>query len=56
MKAKYVWEYIIQGDYGYGWEDVTTCEDYEEAKGMLKCYDDNEIYPHRIKKVRKTVK
>jgi hypothetical protein len=55
MKRKIVWEYIIQGNYGNGWEDICPCEDREEADCMLKCYNDNEVYPHRIKKVCKFV-
>lgn len=53
MKTKFKYEYAIQGNYGYGWEDVTACEDKEEADGMLKCYNSNEKnVPHRIMKYR----
>jgi len=39
---------IIQGNYGQGWEDVTTEEKYSEAQARLKEYNDNEPqYPHR---------
>lgn len=31
MKTKFRWEYCIQGNYGYGWEDVCPCEDKKEA-------------------------
>lgn len=55
MKTSIIYEYMLQGNYGYGWEDVCPCEDNEEAQGMLKCYNDNEVYPHRIKKVVKKV-
>lgn len=50
--SKYRWIWCIQGNYGFGWEVVCPCEDYEEAKMQLSRYNDNEAYPHRIKKVR----
>lgn len=42
--------YIIQGNYGYGWDDLT-CEDTkEEALKQKKCYDENEKgIPHKIR-------
>lgn len=42
--------YIIQGNYGYGWDDLT-CEDTkEEALEQKKSYDENEKgIPHRIR-------
>lgn len=47
------YEYEVQGNYGYGWEMVTTEDTPTEARKRLKEYDDNEPqYPHRIKKVR----
>ena len=47
-------EYEIQGYYDnqYGWECVTTEETYKAAKEQLKCYNNNEPYPHRIIKKR----
>lgn len=46
-------EWIVQGDYGSGFEDVTYEESYKEAKEMLRCYNENEVgVPHRIKKHR----
>lgn len=45
-------EYEIQGCYSQGWECVTTEETLKEAKTQLKCYNDNENYPHRIIKKR----
>jgi len=42
-------EYIIQGDYGQGWEDVTAEDTRTEAKTRLKEYRENEpMYPHRM--------
>lgn len=42
--------YIVQGNYGYGWDDLT-CEDTkEEALKQKECYDENEKgVPHRVK-------
>ena len=50
------YEYHVQGNYGgvAGWETLTIEETREEAEQMLKDYNDNEtMYPHRIRKVRK---
>ena len=48
-----MYEYEIQGDYGEGWETLTTEDTIESANEMLSCYDLNEPqYPHRIHKVR----
>lgn len=42
--------YVVQGNYGYGWDDLT-CEDTkEEALKQKECYDENEKgVPHRVK-------
>ena len=46
-------EYIIQGYYGQGWEDVTAEDTRTEAKTRLKEYRDNEpMYAHRMIKRR----
>ena len=46
-------EYEVQGNYGYGWECVTTEDTMREAREMLRTYDENECgYPHRIMKKR----
>lgn len=39
-KTRDVWE--VQGNYGYGWDMVTTEESRREAVKMLKCYQENE--------------
>ena len=50
-KTKDEWE--IQGNYGHGWEMVTTEETYRQAREQLKCYRENDPgTPHRIKCVR----
>lgn len=45
-------EYEIQGNYGQGWECVTTEETRKAAREQLKCYNENEPNPHRIVKKR----
>lgn len=37
--------YVVQGNYGYGWDETR-----KEAENVLKDYEDNENYPHRIVK------
>lgn len=42
-------EYVVQGNYGYGWEDLTSSDDPAEAKNDLKAYRENETgVPHRL--------
>jgi len=41
-KNKYTYLHVIQGNYGYGWEDLTAAETYFEARGYLKDYRENE--------------
>ena len=43
-------EFNVQGNYGFGWEDVCAESTYREARERLREYRDNEPgYPHRIK-------
>lgn len=43
--------YVVQGNYGSGWEDLTYEDTREEARLMLADYDENEVqYKHRIVK------
>jgi len=51
-KRKTVDEYEIQGNYGQGWECITTEETRKAAREQLRCYSENEAYPHRIIKKR----
>lgn len=46
--TKYVTVYILQGNYGDGWTDLTGGTDRKEIRADLKDYDANESYPHRI--------
>lgn len=46
-------EYDIEGLYGYGWEMVTSEDDFLEAKARLKEYRENEPgTAFRINRVR----
>lgn len=46
-------EWHIMANYGYGWEVVTIETTYQDARQMLKDYNENEPqYSHKIKKVR----
>ena len=41
-------EFIIQGNYGQGWEDVSAYETRLERKADIAAYQTNEPqYPHR---------
>ena len=35
-------EYVVQGNYGYGWDDLTASDNYSEARADLKSYRENE--------------
>ena len=42
-------EYIVQGNYGYGWEDLTASAIKKEAKEDLDVYRTEEPqYTHRM--------
>lgn len=54
-KRKYHYEFVIQGNYGQGWEDVNTETTYLDGIRSLKEYRENEPqYPHRriVRKVK----
>lgn len=51
-KNKYVYLYILQGQYGYGWEDLTATESYREIRADRKAYVGNERGSYRIIKRR----
>ncbi len=45
---KYMDVYIVQGNYGQGWEDLTAETSWKEAKARLHEYNENELgYAHR---------
>ena len=45
---KYRYLVVLQGNYGYGWEDLTASEDRKEIKQDLKDYRENEGCTYRI--------
>jgi hypothetical protein len=49
------YEYEIQGNYGYGWDLLTTEPDIKSAREQLKVYSANESIPLRIKRVKESV-
>lgn len=40
--------WIVQGWYGYGWEDLAHDESRKIASGLLRDYNENERWPHRL--------
>ena len=40
--------YVLQGNYGYGWDDLLEEETKAEAQEQKQTYDKEEKYPHRI--------
>lgn len=46
--TKYVAVYVVQGNYGQGWEDLTAHDNRKDARSEMRVYDDNESYPHRV--------
>ena len=56
-KRKTIDVYEIQGYYDsqYGYEMVTTEDNFKDAKIQLKCYRDNESVPFRIVKKREKI-
>lgn len=46
--SKYTYEYIVQGNYGTGWDDLTSHAIGADARAERKVYDANEPYPHRV--------
>lgn len=49
FNRKYNYEHVVQGNYGYGWDDLTSSSDINEARRDLRDYRVNEPgVPHRI--------
>lgn len=46
--SKYVTEYIVQGNYGPGWDDLTAHDTRRNANEERRVYDANEPNPHRV--------
>lgn len=48
-ERKFDYVLIVQGNYGYGWGDLTQEGTWKEARAMRRCYDENETNaPHRV--------
>lgn len=47
-KNKYIYLYVLQGEYGFGFEDLTSSENYCEVREDLKAYRLNEGGNYRI--------
>lgn len=45
---KYLYLNVLQGDYGYGWEDLTCSESFKEVYEDKKAYKENEGGSYRI--------
>jgi len=46
---KFDYLYVVQGDYGAGWEDTFASLDYREARSNLRAYRENAPeYPARL--------
>ena len=41
-------EFVLQGNYGSGWDDLTSEETRKAAREQLKCYRENEGGEYRI--------
>ena len=51
--TKWINEYVIQENCGYGWDDATSEETMKEAKAQLKCYREN--VPHDVRLITRRV-
>lgn len=47
--------YVIQGNYGHGWEDLTASSNYKEAQSDLRSYRANDPAPSRLIRRRSPV-
>lgn len=47
-RNKYVYLYVVQGSYGFGWEDLTQSESRKEARANLKDYRQNQPGAYRL--------
>ena len=50
---KYLYLSVLQGNYGYGWDDLCSYDHAipgwkKELRADLKAYRENEMFPHRI--------
>lgn len=49
---KYIYLNVLQGNYGFGYEDLAASESYSEVKKDLKAYRENDPRAYRIIKRR----
>lgn len=49
---KYIYLNVLQGNYGFGYDDLTASESYAEVKKDLKAYRQNDPRSYRIIKRR----
>ena len=52
VSRKTVTEYIVQGNFGHGWEDLTSEDNEKEAGQRLREYRENDTAPVRLIKRR----
>lgn len=45
---KYIYLHVLQGNYGYGWEDLSASESFLEIRRDKKAYQENEGGSYRI--------
>lgn len=48
FNPKFITAFIIQGNYGQGWEDETEESNLKDAKAQLRTYRENSQYPCRL--------
>jgi hypothetical protein len=53
-QTKFVNVWIVQGNYGYGWDDLCAGDTWREVREDLRDYRNNEPYPHRA--IRRRIK
>lgn len=48
------YEFELQGNYGYGWDTLTTCDTRKEANQTLRTYQENDkqVISLRVKRVK----
>lgn len=49
---KYINIFVLQANYGYGWDDLTTSDNWGEIKTDKRAYARNDTAPLRIIKRR----
>lgn len=52
VSRKTITEHIVQGNYGYGWEDLTSEDNEKEGRQRLREYQENDTASVRLIKRR----